>query len=372
MKNNRTITLIHLTTSLKIGGAETLLVDVVRGLSAHNFEQHIICFYDGPHAKRLRNLGVSVHLVKGLFFLYDPVFFVRLLLLIRSLRPDCIHSLLWSANFMGRLVAHLARIPIICAMHNNYDQNGFIRAILDRLTIKRSDKFIAVSYEVKNSILNRLPQIAESSINIITNGIDPSQCCSLAKKLKDTTSDIKFSDNNFVIGSVGRLVSIKNYAMFLDYLRGIIAYYPNVRFLLVGTGPEEFYLKKKIKLCNLEEHVVMIINKPAMAYYSLFDCFVLPSFKEGISIALLEAMSFSLPCIVGNHSPKHSVIKHGSNGLIVTPDDDFTQAILSIIEDKVLRQRLSKRARETVESDFHVNNMIKSYVDQFHCLSNSI
>jgi len=372
MKHNKPLKLVHLTTSLKIGGAETLLVDLVDQLRNYNFEQKVISFYEGPHAERIRQLGVEVYHVKGLFCRYDPLFFLRLFIILARLKPDCLHSLLWSANFIGRLIAHLLGIPIVCALHNNNDQNGKFRTCLDRLTVSSSDRFVAVSEEVKNSALRYIPSIRSSSVKIITNGIDALGCRDKAVQLKISRPALKLSSHHFVVGSVGRLVSLKNYSLLIDQLTSVVEHYSHVRFVLVGTGPEEEILREKIRQNNLNNNVIMIINQPALPYYLLFDCFILPSYKEGISMALLEAMSIGLPCIVGNHSPEHSVIKSGRNGLVVTPDGSFAEALISVIREEKLRLLLSKGAKETVEGRFSFNNMVKAYASVFSGLSNRI
>lgn len=372
MRKNKPIRLVHLTTSLKIGGAETMLVDLVDRLREHQFEQQVICFYDGPNGERIRQLGVPVYQVKGLFCLYDPIFFVRLFLILRKLKPDCLHTLLWAANFAGRIIAHILGIPVVCALHNNSDQNGKLRICLDRLTISSSDRFIAVSEQVKNSFLNYIPAPRIVSIEVITNGIDAERCRNGAMQFQKKRSSLMLNEQNFVIGSVGRFVAIKNYPLLIDQLTTVVERYPHVRLVLIGTGPQEEYLKKKIRENRLEHYVNIIINQPALPYYLLFDCFILPSYKEGISMALLEAMSFGLPCIVGNHCSTHSVIQSGYNGLVVTPDQSFVQPLLILIERKRLRQSLSRGAKKNVKEHFSLEYMVKSYAELFCGLSNRI
>src|SRR5579859_5390998 len=96
---------VHLISSLKIGGAESLLYDLIVGLGNQDYEHHVIYFHHGPHVARLEQLGVSTYQVRGIITLYDPIFFWRLARLIKKLKPDVIHSALWAANFAGRIIA---------------------------------------------------------------------------------------------------------------------------------------------------------------------------------------------------------------------------------------------------------------------------
>jgi len=369
---NRPLRIVHLTASLKVGGAETLLVNLVDDLRSYQFEQSVICFHDGFNADAIKELGVSVYNVKGFLFRYDLLFFIRLFLLLRKLSPDCIHSLLWVANFAGRLIAHMLKIPIVCALHNNSGINGKIRVLLDRCITKKTDLFIAVSDEVKSSAAKYVPVINDTAVKVITNGIDTGRCHRLAMRLRKNRADLNLSKDHFVIGSVGRLVELKNYSLFVDQIKDIILRFSHVRFVLVGTGPQEQFLRQKIKEIGLQDYAVIVSNQVAMPYYLLFDCFVLPSYKEGISIALLEAMSFGLPCIVGNHGREHPVIKSGENGIVVTPNDNFGEALIPLIENEDIRITLSLAAKKTLHSHFYFNNMVKSYAELFGSVSNRI
>ena len=79
----------------------------------------------------------------------------------------------------------------------------------------------------------------------------------------------------------------------------------NARLVLVGVGSGEAMLRQKAHTLGITHFVVFVIGQQAYGYYSLFDCFAMSSDKEGISIALLEAMAFSLPCVATNSQSIH-------------------------------------------------------------------
>ena len=163
---------IHVTSSLKIGGAEAVLCDLIQGLGSQEFEHHVVYFHGGPREEQLRSLGVPLYHVHGLACLYDPIFFVRLFRVIKKLRPDCIHSLLWSANVSSRLVARLLSIPHVSVYHNNIAQDGRFRNFLDGVTRRFSLRLVAVSDEVAQSIRRIDASVPDNKMQIIRNGID--------------------------------------------------------------------------------------------------------------------------------------------------------------------------------------------------------
>lgn len=372
LDHHKSIRLVHLTSSLTTGGAETMLVSLVDCLRVKNFQQYVLYFHKGPNVDRICELGIPVYQVKGLICLYDPIFFFRLFFLLRRLKPDCLHTLLWAANFVGRIIACILGIPVIAALHNNIDQNGKIRILLDRFTISGATQIIAVSEGVRQSLFQYIPSKRIPEIKVIPNGIDALSCCERGLQFRKKREDIGFSVHHFVIGSVGRFVSIKNYPLLIEQISSLLDDYPHIRVVLIGVGPQEGYLKQKIKALDLEVYVRIINDTCALSYYPLFDCFVLPSYKEGISMALLEAMSFGLPCIVGSHIREHSVIKSDKNGLIVTPNQSFGQVILRLLEQPKVRQLLGNRAHITVQKNFSRKTMVDSYVQLFRGVLNRI
>ncbi|GAG38199.1 unnamed protein product, partial [marine sediment metagenome] len=94
-----------------------------------------------------------------------------------------------------------------------------------------------------------------------------------------------------------------------------------------------------------------------------FDCFVQSSDKEGISIALLEAMSFSLPCVVTNISKQHSVLTSGIDGIVVSAGNmrSLADAITQIILDETKRVSLGYNAQQTVRDRFSLDVMVRAY-----------
>src|SRR3989338_5352959 len=104
--------LVHVISNLGIGGAETVLYQLLRRLSAQDFDHKVIYFHEGAYVAKIKQLGIPVYQVKGLVGAYDPVFFVRFFSLVSRLRPDCLHTVLWAANFLGRLAAWYYQIPL--------------------------------------------------------------------------------------------------------------------------------------------------------------------------------------------------------------------------------------------------------------------
>lgn len=356
--------IVHIITSLRQGGAESLLVYFLRYADTTHFEHAVIYFYDGPCAPQIQALGIALHHLPKPKYGYTPLFFMRIFRVVRALQPDCLHTWLWMANMIGRFLKLLLGVPVINSFHNNVDQDGFVRACIDQLTYKAATALVAVGPGVASSLKHRQPRLrADKRLSIITNGIAADDILHRAQTVAATRESLGLGVEHCIIGSVGRFVPLKNYPLLLRAFAGVYGVRPEVRLVLVGSGPQEPELRFLVQELQIQDVVHFVGNTSALAYYPIFDLFVLSSFKEGISIALLEAMSCGLPCIITNHVPEHDVIAHEKNGLVVHPITvpAFAQTLHKVIDDKELRKNLGAQAFASVRSTFSIAIMINGY-----------
>ena len=140
--------ILHITSSLQMGGAEQLLFQQLRFLK-DDFEHHVICFHGGPFFEKIKELDIPVYHLP-----YGPLFFIRFYRLVKKINPLVIHSLLWFANFCSRIVARILHKPIICAIHSPCNTNvgiSRIRSLCDRLTMRWATYVIIVAAHIKDS-----------------------------------------------------------------------------------------------------------------------------------------------------------------------------------------------------------------------------
>ncbi len=355
--------LVHIISNLGIGGAETVLYQLLRKLSSEDFDHKVIYFHGGAFVEKIKKLGISVYQVKGIVCPYDPLFFIRFFSLLHRLRPDCLHTVLWAANFLVRLAAVLFNIPLVQALHNNQDQNGFLRKVIDRLGPDVAGPIVVVSNGVSNSVVTHAPWIDKRKVCVIKNGIDAYE----VKKNSDadiaTRCELDLNKDHFVIGTVGRFEAVKNYSLLLTAFAVLYDKYRTERLVMVGQGSQEGLLKQRAYHLGIEKEVIFITGQPGYRYYPLFDCFVMTSYKEGLSMALLEAMSFGVPCIVTSSEPVHDVLVHEKNGLIIPAGEPqvLADTIDLLARDKDLCLKLGKSAKETVERSFSLDSMVDGY-----------
>lgn len=359
-KGKRTI--IHIISSLKYGGAESMLADML--IELPHFQHYVIYMHDGPIRNRLEAMHITCIQLKGLISFYDPLGWWRLYRHITHIQPDIIHTSLWAANLLGRCIGKLLKIKTICVIHAVAGHQGTFRTVVDALTFWCGDEVVAVSQGVKHSF-DTCWLIPARPIHVIKNGINIEK----VKTIEDTHVSqnlLGYANDDFIIGAVGRLVPVKNFELLIKSVASLSQEISGLKVLLIGQGPLESRLRKMVKDLDLEDRVRFIINENARKYYALFDCFIQPSWYEGLSMALLEAMCFSVPCIVSGRHCEHEVIEHRKQGLVIEPDDQeqLMAAIHEFYQKPEWRKDLAKGGFDKVSYEFSIQKMVQAY-DKF-------
>lgn len=358
------VKLIHLISSLEIGGAEMLLEQLIPELALYGYQQEVIYFKDGPLRPLLEAYAIPVHKVEGRFCPYDPIFFVRLIRLLLSSKPCVIHASLWAASFFGRLVALFCRIPIICVVHTEPAHTGAFRMKCDRLIACLSQPMIAVSQPIATSLV-REKLAKEQKVTVIPNGINHELFATRATQQRMERASLGYTQTDFIIGSVGRLIPVKNYTLLLKVFALLALEHQHIKLIIVGSGPQEAHLRLLAAAFGLNNRVQFVTdNAFAYGYYQLFDCFTLPSLMEGLSLALLEAMSAARVCIVtAPPTGTHPVILDGYNGLVIAPDNfkALFSALKKIITVPELRSKMALNACSDAKERFNIKIMAERY-----------
>jgi len=412
--------IVHLITSLKIGGAESALVNFLTHAKLYGHEHHVIYFHDGPNRQIIQNLNIPTYHITGIISYCDPLALYRLKKIIISLKPDLIHSSLWSANIIGRVFARYLNIPIVCDLHGDCNAEGFIRNFFDRRTVSWAQSIIAVSDTVRKNYVSSIvssiknPVVRENitkRVRTIKNGINSQTLVTKATENPLNRDDLGFKSSeahpsrrpsslyelrrtpqgerlfgtsndvtqDFVIGSIGRLEPIKSYDVlvqaFAIMLKNItpeeIQAYGQPKLCIVGDGSEMPKIQALSKSLELNSNTILLagFRTDAYRFYPVFDCFVLSSQSEGLSIALLEALSFGLPIITTHNDTHHEVITHTVHGLVVPHDiQKLADALKTIYLDKNIRMTMRQENLTLIKNSFDLSVTIQNYMNVYHHL----
>ena len=357
--------LAYIANTLNPGGTERLVVEM--GLAfAREYELHVFCLDEpGVWAGRLREAGIAVH---GLWRQpgIDLSVPVRLARHLRAIDADIIHAHQCTPWFYGALSRYFYRKPrLLLEEHGRFwpEPDSGKRRLVNRLLINTmTHGFVAVSQDIAKR-LTRYEGIAAECIEVIYNGVSPA-IASNAESVRQRRAALGFAPDDTVIGTVGRLDPIKNLPMLITALKKVSAGNARIRGLIVGDGPQREAVARQVHEAGLSDRVVLTGHRDdARELLPCMDLFVLASFSEGTSVALLEAMSAGLPAAVTAVGGNPEIVVDGQTGWVV-PSDDIDALALAFeqaVGNEDMRMARGEAGRARFASRFAFTAMIDAY-----------
>ncbi|MBW3019689.1 glycosyltransferase [Candidatus Woesearchaeota archaeon] len=341
-----------LITGLGVGGAENHLLKVLPKLKIPLFVVSLTNLNDV--GKELEKKGIKVYylgLRKDLINIFLVV--LRFRKIIKMEKPTVLDTYLIHANLFGRIFGKLFGIKkIISSVRNDYSDLKFMN-FLD----KNTSRLVKLYVPNSKSLVPYLKRngVTKNKIKILPNCIDFEK---IKKELNEKFSikeELSLNKNDKVIVSVARLEKQKNLSCLIKAMKYLD---DSFKLLLVGYGSEKDNLVKLTSELKLKERVFFLgKRKDVLNIVNSSDIFVLPSFKEGMSNALLEAMALGKKCVVSD-IPQNTVVIEGYDVGIsfkVKNDKDLALKIKKIIATKVSNKKLLEFVKNNYDVDFIVN-----------------
>ncbi len=344
--------------SLKIGGAEMLLLNMLKRYQPHH-QIEIAYFTEGPLREDVTAMGIPVHRIstRGL---KDPLAFLRLFQVIRRFKPDVIHTHLTKSDVTGQMMGFMGGVPVrVVSLHNNDTwRTKPLFSNLMRMIVSPAQKYIAVSEAVRDFIVENSHYPADKML-VIENGIDLDRFDPASVAPYDR-AQWGISPDAPVIAIIGRLQPQKAHTVFLEAAALIKNEMPDVRFVIVGDGDLRAELEAKRDELGLQQQVIFAgIIRDIPAVLAAADILTFSSDWEGLPVALLEGMAMEKPVVSTAVGGVPLVVQDGVNGLLVAPRQPQKLAgeLLRVLRDPELASRLGLAARGTIAERYSAGIM---------------
>lgn len=359
------INILHLVNGLAIGGAELKLLELVTEIQRRFPDEYnqLVCSVGqgGPLEKQFAEIGIPP-IVFNKRNRFDIRLVFRVADLIRTQKVHIIQTTLFYADVIGALAANLVGNVIHLSWEtvshsHGYMHDRFYRNWAYRLAMKRVYRIIAVSEEIKTSLMIH-QKIPSSKITVIHYGVNTE------KFLNNSRSRKSKQENYPIIGIVGRLDPIKGHKYLLMALEKVKKVYPKLKCLIIGDGPIRGELETLSESLGLRNNVEFLgFRRDVQSLLGLMDIFVLPSLSEGLPNSILEAMASSVPVVATNVGGIPEVITDKKNGLLVPPKDvdKLAEAILQLAGDSALRQNIIHGGLAMVSGEFSLDHQINRF-----------
>ena len=362
------------------GGAQEATWSLVRGMDHARYDVELISLSDGPTVRRFERAGYRTTVIDTPD---DQEVVVRLVAHLRERAPQVIHNHMYRAEVVGTRAAlalseaGLPRPYVIGTVHSSRIRSDVDRDLVRALT-PHMDRLIAVS----RAIVHKLETEGRSGapIELIYNGVDLSRydhqeaCCTLPE-------EYGFEAGTPLVGVVARLEPEKGHPTLLEAWPQVIARVPAARLLLVGEGSRREALEAQAEALGLlgqpcdgdtcvgtrhaRPHATVVFTgrrDDVPAVTAALDVAVLPSYREALGLAVLEAMALSRPVVATNVGGIPEMVEHGRTGLLVAPHDAdaLADAIVRMLLDHPLADTLARAGHDLVHERFCLERMVQA------------
>jgi len=364
--------IVYLINGSVVGGAEMMLYRLLQKLDRKYFAPEVLTLqkFDQPLLEKMESQNVPVKNI-GMRSKLDFFAIPRLYLLLKKIQPDILHTQLFAADILGRVIGRLSKVPVIITSIRNIKYGGKLRDVLIKLTEGCTSKTTVVSTKAaKRFIQDKI--IPDKKLVVIHNGIDPDYFFpGLSESEKKSNRDyLGLPVKGFLFLAVGSLTPQKGYHLLLEALADLKSRKKYFHLAVAGEGKLGNELKGFVKGKGLENEVTFLGRfDDVPQLMGSADALVLSSLWEGLPGVVLEAMASALPVIATDAGGTSEVVANGETGYLVPPGEpealaDAMEKIMSLpVRERVA---MGKKGRSRVINYFHIDGMVKSYESLYY------
>jgi len=372
------LTILFLTRTWALGGAQTLISMFIRHLPRDRFNI-ITVPYDAPGAgdqdfiNSIRSQGDDVAPDRIPWRHRSSWFIAREKIeeLIDKYDVDIIHTHDNLSNVIVGLGRDRWQCACVASAYGWWEPRWNLKRRLyywieRNVALPAFDRVYTVSNDMKGKILRG--GTPDERACVIYTGLNTDLFKSHRSK-QVIREEFELPENAIVVGSVGRLYKEKGHHLLLESVAALVADHPRLYALIVGTGYWKDTLEEQARKLGIDDRVVFT------GYYDnlvdalgAIDIFAQPSLlEEGLPTSLLEAQAAGLPIIAADIGGTRETIEKGVTGELIQPGDvsGLSAAIRSLVEDEALRAKMSVAAVERIRSIFTVENMMEKMSETY-------
>jgi glycosyltransferase involved in cell wall biosynthesis len=348
---------IHLDTARTWRGGQNQVLLTVTGLAEAGHQAVLVAHERGELRRRategLRFIGFSPRSE------FDVHAGWQLGRIFRDIQPDVVHAhdpMAVALTAMAlQMKPGLTRRPLVVASRRV--DFHLKRHAFSKWKYRHVDVFIAAS-ELIASIL-AADGIAADRIEIVHDGVDVEAI--ERQPAVDAHGSFWLPAGAPIVGNVAALAAHKGQRHLVAAAARVVRKVRDARVLIVGEGDLREPLERQIRDLGLERHVLLTgFRRDVLGLMKSFDVFAMSSVTEGLGSAILEAMACSRPVVATRAGGIPEAVVDGTTGLLVPPRDEaaLADALIRVLKDEALRQRLGQAGRERVRAAFGVDGLV--------------
>lgn len=375
---------LRIVTRLNVGGPAIQAMGLTTGLHRRGVDTTLVHGCLGPNEGDMRYLlppdGADLRYVpslqRAIAPLADARAFLALLVLMRRVRPDIVHTHMAKAGLLGRMAAlvynrttgrrHPAKI--VHTYHGHVFDGYFRPAVaaafvcLERWLAHGTDVLVAISPRIRDELVHRFRIAPEWRFRVVPLGFDLTALAAITDADRAAARGrLDLPAGAHVVATVGRLTAIKRHDLLLDAVAKVAAVVPRLVLLIAGDGELRQALHARAQALGLNDRIRWLgWRRDLETIYGAADVFALTSDNEGTPVALIEAMAAGASSVSTNVGGVADVVTDRSVGMLVPPDSpsELADALIDLTRSAELRREMGARARQAVIARYGLERLL--------------
>ena len=341
---------------LGFAGGETQVLGLTLALAAGGHRAELICDPAGRLWERALDAGIRCHPIR-IRNAIDLAAGVKLRSILKRERYDVVHFHTSRAHSMAPLARSFGSTLLVTRRMDYRPNRVFAPYLFNRAV----DGVVAISTGVADSLA--AAGVDRQRVTVVHSGVDCERFRPpTSQERADARGALNISDTDFVISAVGALEQRKGHLYLIEAIGALAspAASSKVKCFIVGQGSIHRVLQGEIAVSRSLERIKLLgrVDDPREILWAS-DLFAMPSLKEGLGVAALEAMGRGLPVIASDVGGLREVVEDGRSGIVVPPANAraIASAIERLADSAELRSQMGAAARVRVVENYSIETM---------------
>jgi glycosyltransferase involved in cell wall biosynthesis len=354
------LAIVGIDPELGFAGGETQVLGLTLALAREGHRAELICDPAGRLWERARAAQIKCHPLAIRNSLDVPAA-IRMRAILKRERYDVIHFHTSRAHAMAPWTRGFAR-ALIVTRRMDYRPNRLFAPLLFNRAV---DRVVAISRGVADSLLEA--GVDRSRIVTVPSGVDCDRFHPPSSgERAHARASLGIQPEEIVISAIGMLEPRKGHRYLIDAISMLTAPGSSagqgiqLRCIIAGDGSLRGELARQIAETGCSSRVTMLgQTDDVREVLWASDLFAMPSLKEGLGVAVLEAMAVGLPAIASKVGGLGEVVEHDRTGILIEParPDQLASAIARLADSSQLRSAMGAAARARAEVEYSMNAM---------------
>ncbi len=337
----------------------------------------------------VESLGLKAQYVNGMYRSLNPLkdrkALAEIKQIIRDFKPDIVHTHAAKAGALGRFAAAQMKVPVIVHTFHGHVFHSYFNPVVNQVFVnierwlaRKSTAIIAISDLQKKELSKDFKICPADKITVVPLGFDlmrfQNDQPAMRQKFRST---YQLADDEIAIGIIGRLVPVKNHAMFIQVVKKVLeSTHQKVRFFIIGDGEdrtkvEQLCVDSSISFSNKHWQLQSTFTPDSapviftswiqdipLALAGL-DLVVMTSLNEGTPVSLIEALAANKPVVSTKVGGVANVVEEGVTGFLANSQDvnTFAQHVKNLIANRHVRESMGRQGFESVNHKFGVGRL---------------